>query len=114
VYDNDTVADNGMVDELKGKIREANPKGKVPTTIFDFNNCGALKGKPQNKHPAPYHPDLPRWFVKWLTDKGDVVLDPFMGSGTTAGVCQEMGRKYIGFELNESYLPLQEEILSQV
>ena len=114
VGSNDDVREDGIVDEPNKKMQEANPKGQVPNTIFSFNNCGALRGKPQNQHPAPYHPDLPRWFIKWLTDEGDVVLDPFMGSGTTAGVCKEMGRNYLGFELNECYLPLQEEVLSQV
>ena len=112
VYDNDTVSESGIIDELKGKIRRINPKGQIPNTIFSFNNCGALRGKPQNKHPAPFHPDLPHWFIKWLTDKNDVVLDPFMGSGTTATVCVEMERNYIGFELNKSYAPLIEENLA--
>jgi len=40
---------------------------------------------------------------------GDVVLDPFMGSGTTAAVAKQHGRQYIGCELNEDYWPLQEE-----
>ena len=110
--DNDTVLENGIIDELKGKMRRVNPKGQIPNTIFSFNNCAALRGKPQNKHPAPFHPDLPRWFIKWLTDKNDVVLDPFMGSGTTATVCVEMERNYIGFELNKSYAPLIEENLA--
>ena len=110
---NDEVEENGIVSSGR-KYVQANIKGKIPNTLFSFNNCAALRRKPQNKHPAAYHPDLPRWFIKWLTDKGDVVLDPFMGSGTTAGVCKEMGRNYIGFELNKSYSPLQEEVLAQV
>jgi len=112
VYDNDTVATNGIVEELKGKMRDVNPKGKIPKTVFEFNNCGALRGKPQNKHPAPFHHDLPRYFIKWLTDKGDVVLDPFMGSGTTAAVCDNMERNWIGIELNDSYQPLIEESIN--
>ena len=114
VGSNDDVREDGIVVVPNKKMQKANPKGKVPNTIFDFNNCGALRGKPQNQHPAPYHPDLPRWFVKWLTDKGDVVLDPFMGSGPPAGVCKEMDRKYIGFELNETYSTLQADVLAAI
>jgi DNA modification methylase len=44
---------------------------------------------------------------------GGIVLDPFMGSGTTAQVAQDLGRKYIGCELNESYKPLQNKRLAQ-
>jgi DNA modification methylase len=71
-----------------------------------FNNAGVLKGGTAGKHPAPFHPDLPEFFIKWLTDENDIVLDPFMGSGTTAEVCKKLNRKYIGFELNESYKDL--------
>ena len=45
--------------------------------------------------------------------KGDVVLDPFMGSGTTAQVAKELGRKYLGCELNPNYKKLQEKRLRQ-
>jgi site-specific DNA-methyltransferase (adenine-specific) len=40
------------------------------------------------------------------------IIDPFMGSGTTAAVCKEMQRNYIGFELNDTYKSLIEECLS--
>lgn len=114
VYDNDTVSETGIVDELKGKIRDVNPKGKIPNTVFTFNNCGALRGKPQNKHPAPFHPELPAYFIKWLTDKNDIVLDPFMGSGTTAAVCSEMERQWIGFEVNKNYDTLIKDCLTNI
>jgi len=41
--------------------------------------------------------------IKAGTKEGDVVLDPFMGSGTTANVAKRLGRKWIGIELNEDY-----------
>ena len=44
---------------------------------------------------------------------GDVVLDPFMGSGTTAQVAQALGRQWIGCELNPDYAPLQRERTAQ-
>lgn len=45
---------------------------------------------------------------------GDIVLDPFMGSGTTAQVAKDLGRKYVGCELNEAYKPLQDKRLRQM
>jgi len=45
---------------------------------------------------------------------GGVVLDPFMGSGTTAQVAQDLGRKYLGCELNPDYKPLQDKRISQM
>jgi site-specific DNA-methyltransferase (cytosine-N4-specific) len=44
---------------------------------------------------------------------GDIVLDPFFGSGTTGQVCQNLGRKWIGCELNKDYEKLQNERLVQ-
>jgi len=40
------------------------------------------------------------------SNKGDIVLDPFMGSGTTAKAAQELGRHYIGFEINDEYVEI--------
>jgi site-specific DNA-methyltransferase (cytosine-N4-specific) len=45
---------------------------------------------------------------------GQVVLDPFMGSGTTAQVAQHLGRQYLGCELNPEYKPLQDKRISQL
>ena len=106
---NKNVDDKGMA-TLGDKKREPNEKGKIPSTVMRFNGAGTLRST-GSKHPAPFHPDLPKWFMKWLTTENDVVLDPFMGGGTVASVCQEMGRNYIGFELNENYRPLIEERL---
>ena len=45
--------------------------------------------------------------------KGDVVLDPFMGSGTTAYAAQELGRRWLGVELNEDYIDMQKKRTAQ-
>ena len=108
---NKTVDEDGMATIPLKKV-EANPKGKIPTTVMGFVGAGTLRSTGA-KHPAPFHPDLPKWFMKWLTTENDVVLDPFMGGGTVASVCQEMKRNYIGFELNDNYRPLIEERLTQ-
>lgn len=50
-------------------------------------------------HSAAYPEWLPEWFIKLFTDEGDVVLDPFVGSGTTLRVAQRMGRQGIGVEI---------------
>ena len=61
-----------------------------------------------NKHPASFHPELPEFFIKWLTDENDVVLDPFMGSGTTGIACVLEGRGFVGIEKDEGYFKIAE------
>lgn len=54
-------------------------------------------------HPARFPAELPRFFIEFLTDPGDLVLDPFAGSNTTGAVAEELGRRWIGIELDEEY-----------
>lgn len=55
-------------------------------------------------HSAVFPEDLPEWFIKLFTKEGDLVLDPFMGSGTTPRIAQKMNRNSIGIEiLRENY-----------
>jgi len=57
-------------------------------------------------HPAPFPVELPRRLIELYTFKGDVILDPFMGSGTTAVAALTTKRHFVGFELNPKYAEL--------
>ena len=57
----------------------------------------------QGAHPAPFPPKLVENCVNLTTVEGDLVLDPFMGSGTTAAVAQQLKRNWIGFEIDPKY-----------
>lgn len=57
-------------------------------------------------HPAVFPEELVRDHIISWSNEGDVVLDPFMGSGTTAKVARALGRKYIGFEISKEYCDL--------
>ena len=65
----------------------------------------------QNKtiHPATYPMELPLRHIKTWSNEGDIVLDPFMGSGTTALAAIELNRHFIGIELNEEYANLSKK-----
>ena len=55
------------------------------------------------KHSAAFPEELPEWFIKLFTKEGDMVLDPFAGSGTTLFVAERMRRSAIGIEIMEDY-----------
>ena len=63
-------------------------------------------------HSAAYPEALPEWFIKLFTDEGDLVLDPFVGSGTTCVVAQSLRRNSVGIEILSKYCGLAEEEVS--
>ena len=67
----------------------------------------------QGAHFAVFPQKLPELCMKASTREGDIVLDPFMGSGTTAFVAQRLGRKWIGIELNDEYADIINERTKQ-
>jgi len=60
-------------------------------------------------HPAPFPIEIPERIIKLSTFRGDVVLDPFMGSGTTALASMRTGRNWIGFEREQKYIDIAEK-----
>ena len=74
------------------------------------NNVLHLATECGNKnHSAVFPEALPEWFIKLFTQEGDVVLDPFLGSGTTSRVAKRMGRHSIGIELLPEYYAAAKE-----
>jgi len=59
-------------------------------------------------HPARFPALLSKFFIKMLTESGDLVLDPFAGSNTTGAVCEEINRRWIASEAVEEYLKSSE------
>ena len=60
-------------------------------------------------HSAAFPNSLPEWFIKLFTKENDVILDPFIGSGTTAIVADKMGRNYIGIDINNEYCKMAKD-----
>lgn len=98
--DTDQIRDNSKVGSGFGK----NISNWVDREMAYPTNVLHLATECNNKnHSAAFPSSLPEWFIKLFTQEGDVVLDPFMGSGTTNIVAQRMGRDSIGIEIQEQY-----------
>ncbi len=65
-----------------------------------------VKTTKKNGHPCPRNIDHLKWIVNWWSVKGETVLDPFMGSGTTGEACVHLGRKFIGCEIKQEYFDI--------
>lgn len=75
---------------------------------------GLIRGVPQkSEHPCPKPPEAETPLILRSTDFGDIVLDPFMGSGTTLRAAKDLNRKAIGIEIEERYCEIAAKRLSQ-
>ena len=100
----------------KGTYRRRNPENREATisrdefleltkSVWTFPTESARKVG----HPAPFPVELPRRLIQLYTFEGEVVLDPFMGSGQTALAAINSGRSYVGYEIDPSYCNLAEK-----
>lgn len=94
-----------------GKKYVWNCNGSTPN-IFIETNC-ELNYPPNNVHPTQKPLELIRWIISILSNKMYCVLDPFLGSGTTAVAAKQLGRKYIGIEISEKYCEISKQRLAQ-
>jgi site-specific DNA-methyltransferase (adenine-specific) len=98
---NDHIRDESRSDSGFGK-RVANWEGRE--LVYPTNVLHLATEVSNKEHSAVFPIALPSWFIKLFTREGDVVLDPFMGSGTTALAAQQLNRKYIGIEKKPEYV----------
>ena len=88
--------------------RFVNPDGRNKRSVWTITT------KPYKEaHFATFPPELPELCIKAGSREGDIVLDPFFGSGTTGWVAQRLGRKWIGVELNPEYIKIAEKRFMQ-
>lgn len=85
-----------------------NPQGRNMRTVWQINTQPFKEA-----HFAVFPPELPRRCITAGCPKEGVVLDPFMGSGTTALVAKQLNRNWVGIELNEEYIKMAEERINR-
>lgn len=95
---------NGVSKEIKEKSK-LTQKEWADWAINSFWEMQPAKAKTEG-HPAPFPKELPHRLTKLYSFYGDTVLDPFMGTGTTAEAALSLGRNVIGYEINPEYQPL--------
>jgi site-specific DNA-methyltransferase (cytosine-N4-specific) len=85
--------------------------GAIPSNLIECGNndsngvyMARCKTEGVKPHPARYPPALPDFFIRLLTDEGDVVLDPFAGSNTTGRIAEDQQRRWLGFEVDLEYV----------
>jgi site-specific DNA-methyltransferase (adenine-specific) len=79
---------------------------KLPNSIIECN----VNGK--KKHPTEKPQSILEWLVKYYSKRGDVILDPTMGSGSTGVACKTLGRNFIGIEMDKEYFDVASAQLS--
>ncbi len=89
-----------------------NMRGANPGDVWQFSHIHYCQKNRQN-HPTQKPEGLIERMVLASSNPGDLVLDPFSGSGTTLRVCQQLNRKCIGIELNETYVDMTINRLKQ-
>lgn len=106
----DRMRDESRVGSGFGK-NVSNWVGKTsvyPTNVLHLATECANRG-----HSASFPVSLPTWFIKLFTEEEDVVLDPFIGSGTTAIACLDQNRHYIGIEAMDGYYKLAQQSIDK-
>lgn len=79
---------------------------QIPNTESNSHYLRVCKTLARESHPARFPADLPKFFIKFLTTPGDVVLDLFSGSNTTGYVAEQLGRRWMSMELERGYAVL--------
>jgi DNA modification methylase len=96
--------------DISTKFSKVNA-GAIPPNILELANTESnslymrrCKDYGVRPHPARFPAEFARFFISFLTSRGDIVLDPFAGSNTTGSVAETMSRNWLAFELREDYL----------
>lgn len=103
----ETVRPSGHA--IKGSFAQ-DKGGSIPGNLIECGNNESnsqyikeSKRLGQKVHPARFPAEIPKFFTEFLTEPGDIVLDPFAGSNTTGAVAESLGRRWLAIEQDQSY-----------
>ena len=101
---------DGRPEKISKALKEQSRLNKEEWREY-ISSIWRFKPELNRRHPAPFPLELPKRLIKLFSFKNDVILDPFMGSGTTAVAAVQSGRHYAGYEINGDYIRMTEERL---
>jgi len=98
-----------------GVSKEIKEKSRLSQEEWNqyFHGHWNFSGEKQDKHIAPFPEELPKRLIRMFSFVEDIVLDPFLGSGTTSVSAMRLDRNSIGYEINEDYLPAIKKRLTE-
>ena len=103
------VKNNWSAGDLTGNLGQQHEliifasRGKFKIRGHRYSNVWQFKRVPPNRHPTEKPLGLIKRGIELCTDKNDIVIDPFLGSGTTLEACYQTDRNCVGFEIEEKY-----------
>ena len=97
--------------EKKGEV-SGNPLGKNPSDVWELPNVKAAHVE-KTEHPCQFPIALAQRIIRALTQKGDMVLDPFVGSGSTAVAAALNQRSFIAIEINKKFVAVTQKRIEQ-
>ena len=93
--------------------KRANPKGKIPDDVWSFSRvCGTFNERVQ-WHPCQMPEKVLERIIAVSSNRGDLVVDPFSGSGTTCCVAARLGRRYFGVDISADYVKYSRKRLAE-
>jgi len=102
----------GKSEKVPKEVKEKSKLSKEEWKEY-FSGHWKIPGVRQHEHQAMFPEEIPRRLIKMYSYINEIVLDPFLGSGTTAKVSLELERNFIGYEINSAYIPIIQNKISK-
>jgi DNA modification methylase len=98
-----------LIDKIVRSYKDEILEQSLVKENYERSNVWKINPETASKHLAPYPKELSDKIIKYYSYVDDIVLDPFMGSGTTAISCIDLNRQYLGVEIHQEYIDMAQK-----